>query len=102
MNDSQRQAWREGCTAAQVDPDIVEHTATNYLAYRDFAANQKRGPIPLNEWFRWYAIENASELSAEKVRVVGCSVDESSVRPATPNYQRAIYEQLVAYVALRG
>lgn len=92
------ETWRERCTAAGVDPDIVEHTANNFLNYQSYTQRNGNKPLPLIEWFRFYAQENAAELSAEKVKVDGCSVDESSVRPATADYKRAVFEQLAAYL----
>jgi hypothetical protein len=90
--------WRAACVAAGIEPDVVDHAGRCYLMYRDHARATGKQPTPLMEWFRWFALENAAELSSEKVVVKGCSVDESSVRPPTASSKRIIFELVVRYV----
>jgi hypothetical protein len=91
--------WLNDCRSAGVDPLVIEHTARNYLAHREHQQRVGGQPLPLQQWFKFYALENAAELSAETMKVEGCSVDEKSVRPPTANYQAAIYQLLQRYLA---
>jgi hypothetical protein len=91
--------WRAACVTAGVDPDVVEHAGRCYLMHRDHARSSGKSPTPLVEWFRWFALENAAELSSEKIVVKGCSVDESSVRPPTATAKRLIFELVAQFVA---
>jgi hypothetical protein len=91
--------WRAACLAAGIEPDVVEHAGRCYLLHRDHAQDSGKHATPLVEWFRWFALENAAELSTEKVVVKGCSVDKSSVRPPTASGKRVIFELVTRFVA---
>ena len=73
--------WRAACVAAGIDPLLIDHTAQNYLAHRAHRLQHGGQPLPPADWFRFYSMENAAELSTEAVKVEGCSVDERAVRP---------------------
>jgi len=90
--------WLTDCRAAGVDPLVIEHTARNFLAYLDYHSTQGTRSLSLLDWFRYYALENAAELSAETVKVEGCSVDERSVRPPSADYRAAIFQLLQSYL----
>jgi hypothetical protein len=90
--------WRAACVAAGIEPDVVDHAGRCYLMHCDHARATGKPATPLVEWFRWFALENAAELSTEKVVVKGCSVDESSVRPPTATSKRIIFELVARYV----
>ena len=94
--------WRTACAAAGVDPLLIEHTARNYLAHRDHRLGTGGRPLPLADWFRFYSLENAAELSTEKLRVAGCSVDESAVRPPTAAGKAALLALLALRLAQEG
>lgn len=83
--------WRAACAAAGVDPLLIDHTARNYLAHRDHRLASGGRPLPSADWFRFYSMENAAELSTEAVRVEGCSVDERAVRPPTAAGKAALF-----------
>jgi hypothetical protein len=68
------------------------------LTYVDYHSKQGTRSLPLLDWFRYYALENAAELSAETIKVEGCSVDERSVRPPSADYRAAIYQLLQSYL----
>jgi hypothetical protein len=86
--------WRAACVAAGIDPLLIEHTAQNYLAHRAHRSQHGGQALPLAQWFRFYSMENAAELSTEAVRVEGCSVDESAVRPPTAAGKAALFALL--------
>jgi len=91
--------WLNDCRSAGVDPLVIEHTARNFLAHREHHLRAGTKHLPLQQWFKFYAMENAAELSAETIKVEGCSVDEKSVRPPSADYQAAIYRLLQQYLA---
>ena len=86
--------WREACAAAGVDPLLIDHTARNYLAHRDHRLAAGGKPLPPADWFRFYSLENAAELSSETLKVEGCSVDERAVRPPTAAGKAALFALL--------
>ncbi|MFO0511846.1 MAG: hypothetical protein ACK51K_14390 [Gammaproteobacteria bacterium] len=86
--------WREACAAAGVDPLLIDHTARNYLAHRDHRLATGGRPLPPVDWFRFYSLENAAELSSETLKVEGCSVDERAVRPPTAAGKAALFALL--------
>ena len=90
--------WLTDCRTAGVDPLVIEHTARNFLTYVDYHSKQGTRSLPLLDWFRYYALENAAELSAETIKVEGCSVDERSVRTPSADYRAAIYQRLQSYL----
>ncbi|MEY3713474.1 MAG: hypothetical protein RL321_1094 [Pseudomonadota bacterium] len=90
--------WLTDCRAAGVDPLVIEHTARNFLAHLDYHSTRGSRSLPLAEWFRYYALENAAELSAETIKVEGCSVDERSVRPPSADYRAAIFQLLQRFL----
>ena len=90
--------WLTDCRTAGVDPLVIEHTARNFLTYVDYHSKQGTRSLPLLAWFRDDALENAAELSAETIKVEGCSVDERSVRPPSADYRAAIYQLLQSYL----
>ncbi len=90
--------WLTDCHAAGVDPLVIEHTARNFLAHVDYHSQRGTRSLPLLDWFRYYALENAAELSAETLKVEGCSVNERSVRPPSADYRAAIFELLQRYL----
>lgn len=90
--------WLTDCHAAGVDPLVIEHTARNFLAHVDYHSQRGTRSLQLLDWFRYYALENAAELSAETLKVEGCSVDERSVRPPSADYRAAIFELLQRYL----
>lgn len=90
--------WLTDCHAAGVDPLVIEHTARNFLAHVDYHSQRGTRSLPLLDWFRYYALENAAELSTETLKVEGCSVDERSVRPPSADYRAAIFELLQRYL----
>ena len=63
--------WLTDCRTAGVDPLVIEHTARNFLTYVDYHSKQGTRSLPLLDWFRYYALENAAELSAETIKVEG-------------------------------
>jgi hypothetical protein len=91
--------WRAASVAAGIDPEVIEHAGRCYLLHREHAHKTGRRATPLVEWFRWFALENAAELSSEKIVVKGCSVDESSVRPPTATAKQQIFVLVAQYVA---
>ncbi len=94
--------WRAASIAAGIDPDVIEHAGRCYLLHRSHARQAGKRETSLVEWFRWFALENAAELSSEKIVVEGCSVDVSSRRPPTATAKRQIFELVERYVSEGG
>jgi hypothetical protein len=70
----------ERCRSAGVDPAEVGVAASRYRAYRDFYARAGRGEaLGVEQWFRWYYVEAASDSDAGKTASPGgCSVESDS------------------------
>ncbi|MSR00555.1 MAG: hypothetical protein EXR88_04065 [Gammaproteobacteria bacterium] len=90
--------WLAKCSAAGVDPLVIEHTARNFMAYYAYQTRNRTACLSLRDWFRFYSQENSAELSAETLKVEGCSVDERSVRPPSADYKAAIFYLLEIFV----
>lgn len=87
-------SWRQACAAAGVDPALVEQAARLYRLHRDHARSRGGTALDLRTWFGFYAQENAALLSADRLVVDGCSVDESAVAPPTVARTAAILRLL--------
>lgn len=101
MDDS-HDGWRRECETDGVDPAIVEEAADLFGRYRAYTLGNGGKPLDLVTWFRYYAAENASSLSTDRIAVDGCSVDERSVAPPGPARTAAIFRLLERLLQLRA
>ena len=61
------------CRAAGIAPDLIERIAARYRAYAAHT-DGRADALGLSDWFKWYAVENASQLKADGIAVPDCSV----------------------------
>ncbi len=66
-------SWRQQCRAAGIAPDLIERIASRYRAYATHRAGRDDA-LQLAAWFKWYALENAAQMQADRVQVDACSV----------------------------
>jgi hypothetical protein len=86
--------WQTDAQTAGIEPALVEEVALRYRQHAAHARERGGTPLELAQWFRFYALENAASLSADRMIVDGCSVDERSVPPPSPLRVRALYSLL--------
>jgi hypothetical protein len=80
--------------ASEVSEELVDRIARRYEAYASFTAAQGRPVMSLDEWFRWYAIENADQFQADAVTPSSCSVTTQAVGVAAPERWRPVLDAL--------
>ncbi len=84
--------------AQQIDATLIDELALRYRQHATYARESGGTPLALEQWFRYFALENAAMLSADAVKVEGCSVDERAVAPAKPARLGAIFALLSSAV----
>jgi hypothetical protein len=74
--------WLNMCTAAHIDPDEVRLVFDRYDAYRRYTKVKEGDSAALEQWFRFYHMEKASEGEQVGPSPSGCSVDSDAVNNA--------------------
>jgi hypothetical protein len=72
LNPAARADWQADCRRQGIDPVEVEMVSSRYAAYRAYM-DPRGGGLGLEEWFRFYRLEKASETGAQAGLVSGCS-----------------------------
>ncbi len=79
MGGKESSDWHGECREAGIDPAEVQRVARHYRAYRQYTESVKSDALPLEQWFRWYHIEKASENQNPGVAPADCSVDSHAL-----------------------
>jgi len=74
--------WLNICRAERIDPDEVRLVYARYDAYRRYARSGTDDAGALEQWFRFYRMEKASEGEQAGPAPSGCSVDSDAVNNA--------------------
>lgn len=86
-----------------VDALHVERIARRYLAYAQHGRAQGRRVMPLAEWFRWYALENADLINADAAAApASCSVSTQAVGAPRADRSRDLYAAVAEELAKQG
>ncbi len=95
--------WLDLCREYRIDPDEVRIVFSRYDAYRKFMANGRDPDIALDQWFRFYHMEKASEAGGETDPAPsGCSVDSGAEISLRDCVNRISYIALVRLCSLRS
>ena len=94
--------WTDVCLAQRVSPEEVELVWARYDAHRRFARKNPDSLIALEQWFRFYHMEKASEAQEEGPSPSGCSVDSDAVNNACIKRPSAFLVALQAYAKAVG
>lgn len=89
--------------ATGVDPQHVDRIVRRYLAYASHGQAQGRPVMPLAEWFRWYAMENADLINADAAATpAACSVTTQAAGAPRADRSRELYVAVAEALARRG
>lgn len=88
--------WLDICRAERIDPDEVRLVYSRYDAYRRYADGGDDAAA-LNQWFRFYRMEKASEGEQAGPSPSGCSVDSDAVNNACIKRPAPFLQALQAY-----
>ena len=91
--------WLELCRHEAIDPEEVRLVFARYEAYRQFTEKSQASSIPLDQWFRFYHMEKASEGEQTGPAPSGCSVDSDAVNNACISRPGPFLVVLTAYRA---
>ena len=97
MTDATEQIWRDLCGESGIDPEEVRLVFTRYDAYRKYTNTQHNRAIALEQWFRFYHMEKASEGDEAQPAPSGCSVDSDAVNNACIKRPTEFLKVLQAY-----
>jgi hypothetical protein len=82
MNAPRTSEWLGLCQEHKVDPEEVRLVYSRYDAYRTYTGKSGGSVIELEQWFRFYHMEKASEGDQAEPAPSGCSVDSDAVNNA--------------------
>ncbi len=82
MEASKNSGWLALCREQRIDPDEVRIVFSRYDAYRRYADNGRDSSIDLDQWFKFYRMEKASEGEQAGPPPSGCSIDSDAVNNA--------------------
>lgn len=86
-----------------VDARHVDRIVRRYLAYANHGQAQGRPVMPLAEWFRWYALENADLINADAAAApTACSVTTQAAGVPRADRSRALYAAVADALAQRA
>jgi hypothetical protein len=86
--------------AGSVDPRHVDRVVRRYLAYANHGQAQGRRVMPLAEWFRWYALENADLINADAAAApASCSVSTQAAGAPRADRSRDLYAAVAEELA---
>jgi hypothetical protein len=91
--------WQDLCRKLKVNPEEVRLVFARYDAYRQFNAGGNSDLISIDQWFRFYHMEKASEGSQTGPEPSGCSVDSGAVNDACIKRPDSFIQVLRAYLA---
>jgi hypothetical protein len=86
-----------------VDAKHVERIVRRYLAYASHGEAQGRRVMPLAEWFRWYAMENADLINADAAAApASCSVTTQAAGAPRADRSRELYAAVAEELTRQG
>jgi len=91
--------WRALAQANRIDPAEVELVFERFDAQRQFSAKGRGEPMALDQWFRFYHMEKASEGQQASPAPSACSVDSDAVNNACIERPAEFLAVLEAYLA---
>ncbi len=89
--------WLTLCRETGIDPEEVRLVFSRYDAYRRFTADNQGAAITLDQWFRFYHLEKASDGEQTGPAPSGCSVDSDAVNNACIKRPGPFLDVLKAY-----
>lgn len=99
MTNTGAKDWRALAREHRIDPAEVEVVFARFDAQRRFLAGGRGQPLALDQWFRYYHWEKASEGSQAAPAPSSCSVDSDAVNDACIERPAQFLEVLQAYAA---
>ena len=102
MNDEIEGDWQNLCHKTGIDPEEVRLVFTRYDAYRKYTNAQRSPAIALEQWFRFYHMEKASEGDEAQPAPSGCSVDSDAVNNACIERPAEFLQVLQAYAGAQS
>jgi hypothetical protein len=93
--------WLNLCSEQGIDPDEVRLVFDRYDAHRRYTKGNEGDSIALEQWFRFYHMEKASEGEQAGPAPSGCSVDSDAVNNACIKRPGPFLIVLQAYDASR-
>ena len=94
--------WLALCREEKIDPEEVRLVFARYDAYRRFRRGSVDDSGGLDQWFRFYHMEKASEGEQAGPAPSGCSVDSDAVNNACIKRPAQFLMALQAYLASEG
>ena len=89
--------WQQLARSHRIDPDEVRLVFARYDAHRQFAGRSRADIIALEQWFRFYRMEKASEGEQAAPAPSGCSVDSDAVNNACIKRPQEFLQVLQAF-----
>jgi len=97
MNQEAEQIWLKMCRESSIDPEEVRLVFARYDAYRKYTDASRGATIAIDQWFKFYHMEKASEGDQAQPAPSGCSVDSDAVNNACIKRPAEFFEVLHAY-----
>ena len=97
MNQEAEQIWLKMCRESSIDPEEVRLVFARYDAYRKYTDANRGATIAIDQWFKFYHMEKASEGDQAQPAPSGCSVDSDAVNNACIKRPGEFFEVLHAY-----
>ena len=97
MKSKTGQVWLELCRQSSIDPEEVRLVFARYDAYRTYTNASRGAVITVDQWFKFYRMEKASEGEQAQPAPSGCSVDSDAVNNACIKRPAEFLQVLQAY-----
>jgi hypothetical protein len=94
--------WLQMCVDEGISPDEVRLVFERFDAYRRYNKGGEETSVALEQWFRFYHMEKASEGDQAGPAPSGCSVDSDAVNNACIRRPGPFLTVLKAYCAAKG
>jgi hypothetical protein len=102
MSHGTDQVWLELCRESCIDPEEVRLVFKRYDAYRRYTNSRRGGTAELDQWFKFYHMEKASEGEQAQPAPSGCSIDSGAVNNACIKRPAEFLKALQAYAGDRS
>ena len=97
MNQEAEQVWLKLCHESSIDPEEVRVVFARYDAYRKYTNASRGATIAIDQWFKFYHMEKASEGDQAQPAPSGCSVDSDAVNNACIKRPAEFFQVLQVY-----
>jgi hypothetical protein len=97
MNSQIEHVWLSLCRESSIDPEEVRLVFARYEAYRKYTNASVGSAIAIEQWFKFYHMEKASEGDQAQPAPSGCSVDSDAVNNACIKRPAEFLQVLRAY-----